>query len=1181
MKVEHAVKSRGPASIPISSLPDLNTSAPCSAIFQPFMDLQQVQLRAQIFVYGSLIQGTAPDEAFMVSAFDGGRNVWEPSWRACVERLHGQKMQGNNTETPLHLRSDAKAPDQTTRQGSSQSEVLFSPAGRASNKAILSPLNPIIPISSPLWNISTPSYGGPPPSSMSRCAMFDYQAVSPLHPYHTPPVGNFVAHTTSSSSQARFQVPWVASSQSSPFDVGAKYSTFSNTEPVKLTPVKQPPLAISSGTKHVSLVPSFHSGATTMTAGTSSPVDLKKVTILTGQTPIDTKSRKRKNTTGVGNIPVNASLVDTASAATGTNHSPKKVSAVDDLSRLALNAQNQDSMSTPVPSCHYSTSIAVTTPGLVPKDTFNQFFPAVSPSISSDHLKRDDVIVDKRPLDLETFGKVKEAKLHAEEAAAQAATAVGHCQDVWSQLNQQKNSGLTSDAEAKLASSAVVIAAAASVAKAAAEAAKIASSAAVQAKQMADEAVTMHGPVHTTEHNTTIVSNLVNNMGGASPVSIMQGGNLAISSAREAARKRIEAASAATKHAENLDAIVKAAELAAEAVSHIGIIVGMGDPFSLTQLVEAGPDDYWKASHVTSVHGSKTNDMNGNKSTYGNVGELPNVFRNLHEGPRKDVCATDHGVPPTQIEVSRNVVDEHVAAEQNLITSAKQGEKNLKPRRDKRASDSAKAVSFVSEPDIGSTSMSIFANSNGNTSIKEGSVVEVLRDGGDSKKTWFLANVQSLKDGEALVCYRELQSDEGSEQLKEWVSLEPQGGKAPIIRIPHPMNAVQFDGTRKRRRAAAKDYAWSVGDKVDAWVQDCWREGIIVEKNKKEATTLTVNFPAQGETSNVKVWHLRPTVIWSDGQWIEWHRSEQDGTSQGDTPVEKRPKLGSVSIETEGKGIMAKNINFVEERGTEESTLPLSANEKVFSIGSMRDEKKPIMARTMRSGLQKEGSRVVFGVPTPGKKRKFMDVSKHYVSDRNTRTNNVPNDSVKKAKYLMPQGSGSRGLKSNSKVDSKEKQAAELKPKALKSGKPPIIPTRKLPQKDDSTSSQSGEQNLSEFGSSSNVEETSKSTVVFSSRPLPPESRKASIRNKTRPDRLNKGKLVSGGGKSAKIESNQTLISEVTEPRRSIRRIQPTSRLLEGLQSSLMVSKIPSSSNDKSHRSLLSKGSSRGNNSRG
>lgn len=56
MPFESSVKPRGAVSIPTSSLPDLNTSAPSSVFFQqPFTDLQQVQLRAQIFVYGSLM----------------------------------------------------------------------------------------------------------------------------------------------------------------------------------------------------------------------------------------------------------------------------------------------------------------------------------------------------------------------------------------------------------------------------------------------------------------------------------------------------------------------------------------------------------------------------------------------------------------------------------------------------------------------------------------------------------------------------------------------------------------------------------------------------------------------------------------------------------------------------------------------------------------------------------------------------------------------------------------------------------------------------------------------------------------------------------------------------------------------------------------------------------------------
>ncbi|KAL0329529.1 UNVERIFIED_CONTAM: protein AGENET DOMAIN (AGD)-CONTAINING P1 [Sesamum radiatum] len=580
----------------------------------------------------------------------------------------------------------------------------------------------------------------------------------------------------------------------------------------------------------------------------------------------------------------------------------------------------------------------------------------------------------------------------------------------------------------------------------------------------------------------------------------------------------------------------------------------MGDPFSLAELAEAGPSNYWKVLQVATVPGSQSDHMNKNKSIYSNAAEVPNAL-NQHKGPDKGMHLTGHVVSPIQREVSRNMLADNVTVEGNLIDSVKHGESTSTFHKDKKVPDSAKSAGVVSDPDMESRSNSFTI-----TSIKEGSLVEVLKDRGDLNKAWFCANVLSLKDREALVCYRELQSDEGSEKLKEWISVEPEDGNAPKIRIPHPMTAGQFEGTRKRRRAAVKDYSWSVGDKVDAYLDDSWWEGIITEKNDKDPTTLSVHFPAKGETSLVKGWHLRPTLIWSDGQWVEWCRPGEDGTSQGDTPVEKRAKLGSTNIEIKGKGKMGKTIDFVETRRNEETRLPLAANEKVFNIGSTKEEKKPNTVKTMRPD-RKEGSRVVFGVPKPGKKRKFMEVSKHYVSDRNPKIN-APNDSAKLAKFL-PQGSGARGFKSNTKVDLKEKQVPDSKPRSLKSGKLPSIPSRTLARKDDLASSrpnardasvsdhvakgsisndenESGEQNLAEYGSVSNVEEISGGSIVFSSQALPPENRKKAATRNAKSELPNQGKLAPASGKLAKNEANDKLNSEVAEPRRSNRRIQPT-----------------------------------------
>lgn len=255
---------------------------------------------------------------------------------------------------------------------------------------------------------------------------------------------------------------------------------------------------------------------------------------------------------------------------------------------------------------------------------------------------------------------------------------------------------------------------------------------------------------------------------------------------------------------------------------------------------------------------------------------------------------------------------------------------------------------------------------------------------------------------------------------------------------------------------------------------------------------------------------------------------------QGDTPVEKRPKL---STEVKGKAKMAKNMDFAQVERNEEPKLPLSANEKVFNIGSTREENKPNTGRTIRHGLEKEGPRgVIIGVPKPGKKRKFMEVSKHYVSDRTAKTN-VPSDSMKLAKW---------GVRNTSNLDFKEKQLADSsKPRTtLKSGKPPSIPSRTFLRKDNSTSSRPTEHSAkgsisNDENESSDVGEGSEGTMVFSSQVLP---RRKAARN-TRPERLNQGKLAPVRGKLAKDEAAENFTSQVAEPRRSNRRIQPTSRV--------------------------------------
>ncbi|CAJ2645808.1 unnamed protein product [Trifolium pratense] len=1112
-----------------SSLPDLNTSVSPPLLFnQPFTDLQQVQLRAQILVYGALIQGITPDEAHMISAYggtDGGRNLWETVWRVCMERQRSQKSHPITPETPLQSRSVARTSDSTVKQSALQGKGISSPLGRASSKATPTIANPLIPLSSPLWSLPTLSCDSLQSSALARGSVVDYsQALTPLHPYQSPPPRSFLGHNTSWISQAPLRGPWIGSPAP---DNSTHLSASSASDTIMSGSVKGSSLPPSSSIKNVTPGPPASSAGFQSTfVGTASQLDATNVTVSPAQHSSDPKPKKRK-----------------------------KVVPSEDL------GQKQPLQPlTPAVGSHASTSVAVATPvGNVPISSAEKSFVSVS---LADQPKNDQS-VEKRILSDESLMKVKEARIHAEEASAHSAAAVNHSLELWNQLDKHKNSGFMSDIEAKLASAAVAVAAAAAVAKAAAAAANVASNAAFQAKLMADEALISSGYENSSQSNKIFLSEGTSNPGQATPASILKGANgpnspgSFIVAAKEAIRRRVEAASAATKRAENMDAILKAAELAAEAVSQAGKIVTMGDPLPLIQLIEAGPEGLWKASRESSRE----------------VGLLKDMTRDL---VNIDIV---RDIPETSHVQNRDVSSSGISA------SIMINEKNSRGQKAHNVSDIVMPVDMVpgtgSEPEI----QAPFSVSNGSENLdenkfKEGSLVEVFKDEEGYKAAWFVANILSLKDGKAYVCYNSLLTFEGP--LKEWVSLECEGDKPPRIRTARP--SLQHEGTRKRRRAAMGDYAWSVGDRVDAWIQESWREGVITEKNKKDETTLTVHIHASGETTVLRAWHLRPSLIWKDGQWLEFSKvgANDDSTHKGDTPQEKRPKLGSNAVEVKGKDKMSKNIDAAESANPDEmNLLNLTENEKVFNIGkSSTNESKQDAQRMVRSGLQKEGSRVIFGVPKPGKKRKFMDVSKHYVAHESSKANDK-NGSGKISNFSMPQGSELRGWRNSSKNDTKEKLGADPKPKT-KFGKPPqgvlgrVNPPRNTSVSNTETAKGSSNHFKNASQSESQAEVATNTTtdgvtqvpMVFSSLATSTDTRPT---KRTFASRASKGKLApasklrkGGGGKALNDKpTKSTSESDVLEPRRSNRRIQPTSRLLEGLQSSLIVSKIPSSSHNR------------------
>ncbi|MBA0852439.1 hypothetical protein Goshw_005364 [Gossypium schwendimanii] len=790
-------KPFGVLSTSVSSLPDLNASASSSAVFhQPFTDLQQVQLRAQIFVYGALIQGTAPDEAYMISAFgglDGGRTMWENAWRACIDRVHSQKSHLVSPETPMQTPLGAKTSDQSVKRNALQNKVTSSPVSRSTSKGTPTTiLNSMVPLSSPLWSISAPSCDALQSTGIPRSAVMDYQqALSPLRP---PPIRNFVGHNAPWMSQSPFRVPWVP--QTSSFD--ARFPVLPITEAVNLTPAREASVPHSSAMKQASTVPMVQSGSPANVFAGTPLLDTKKARATRGQHSADPKPRKRKKST-----------------------------VSEDPGQIKPHSQSE-SVSATVVTSNVSTPAAITTLAtVVSKSSTDKFVT----SVPVDHLEKGEQDSDQRvALSEETFGKLQEAQKQAEDASTLAAAAVHHSQEIWNQLGKHKNSGLEPDFETELTSAAVAIAAAASVAKAAAAAAKVASNAALQAKLMADEALVSSGYKNHVPTNA-IASDNVKKLGKATPASILRGENATTSSnsiiiaAREAARRRVEAASAASKRAENMDAIVKAAELAAEAVSQAGKIVAMGEPFPLTELVEAGPEAYWKVPQASPEPNGSIREhidsgrVEGPTSSAGHPKEV--------QVEKREKQSVEYGMSPTLREIARESLEDHSRLAGGILGPTAASGKDKKGPKGHKAAEIAKTKGVTSESEIGFGLPSVITQSehgkagetSKNNNLREGSHVEVLRDGDGLKVAWFPADILDLKDGKAYVCYNELRSEDG-DKLKEWVELEGEGERAPRIRTARPVTAMPFEGTRKRRRAAMGDYNWAPGDRVDSWMQD-------------------------------------------------------------------------------------------------------------------------------------------------------------------------------------------------------------------------------------------------------------------------------------------------------------------------------------------------------------------------
>ncbi|CAL9093002.1 unnamed protein product [Musa textilis] len=693
-----------------------------------------------------------------------------------------------------------------------------------------------------------------------------------------------------------------------------------------------------------------------------------------------------------------------------------------------------------------------------------------------------------------------------------------------------------------------------------------------------------------TTQNSEISLDIRKNLLTSTPVLIpksqdkIHGSCSIISTAREATRKRAEATSAAIKRAENLDAILKCAEMAAEAVSQAGTVITMGDPLpsSICDLVEAGPEGHWKLCCATIKKRIETNDVQvGENLPLDVAGDLEIIT----------VQSTDH-----HGRQKISVMEEMTPNNKKMIL-----ENNYEGCNLENGSQTIPTVRAASEPMQGSNiqkgSLVEFFNVelildllSGLTPMCPGSFMVVADEDG-LRGAWFSAQVLDVKDGKAYVCYKDLLSDEGNEKLKEWIPLESKSDQPPRIRVAHPVIVTKSEGTRKRQREVAGNCTWAVGDRVDALLRDGWWEGIVTGKSRDDESKLTVYFPAGGDSSIVRSWNLRPSLIWKDGQWIEWSQAKE----RGDTPYGKRAKLGQFNSKKksetgeEGMTTLSSNIHTDDSRKLEElRPLNLSAKDLTFSVGSnVHEDNNNDVFKVRRAGLQKDGSKVVFGVPKPGKKRKFMEVSKHYNTDKIEKTIGV-SDSIKFAKYLMPQASHS--WRNTSKVDVKGRGITNLNTRGPKSLRSQNVQSRSTVDKSVASvaivnggvsslgTSFSNEEikNSVETGSFSHAFKKVELTVIepplrFLPGVLSLEKKSSAEAEMGEKEKENDLPFVDKSSRSD-IKGSEIPgkgFADVVEPRRSNRRIQPTSRLLEGLQSSLIVSKSPHDRGGKSlHRGV-------------
>ncbi|MCO5567891.1 hypothetical protein L7F22_021587 [Adiantum nelumboides] len=1017
-----------------SELNGLETPVPMVSPFQPFSEPQQVQLRAQILVYGSLIQGAAPEEALMVAAFSnvtGGqvvkdteaseRAVWEKQWQAAVDRIHAKKShdilkdssRANLAVVPNSLTTTVKAAEGVLKPNDSSGFANSTIDGRgatglptrASEASGTKTQASRAKSTDPAHDLSVSKGSQPivapvPPGSVTSTASHsvssslnesniqpvkarsDSQQLSPAY-LPTPPLGPFLTGVPQWFPAAPFTGSWIPQTQA---------AVYSN-PPALLThaqPVVSPDIitsetrrSIPSSSETVMPISSFGTTFFTPVVGGLSVTPTPIADPSQNKQPVsEPRPRKRKKTHCESYGPstdVNSSYFTGPTPGVGA-----LVTTSTQLGQACLGISSTGYLSPPAPEAlalvvantqlsktSQESSLVAVHANKVSAPSFTNM-PTVGLPSTGNFLENSVSLQH-------STNNLAQAQASAEEAASTAASALKESESLWSQLKTQKGAGLIPEIESKLVSSAIAMATAASVAKAAAAAAKAAYQAAIEAKRMSESLLEVGK-----QASEYAVSSLPEKKAeiASHAWGMPKSCNSILAAAKIASKQRLDSVCAARVKAENFESIVRAAELATTAITQVGSVMAMGEsvPFTLDMLLEAGPEGLHRLEDKIKTKPKSTAlrspRRTGTPKSIERVKRIP-----LKTSSGKDVASQKDG----QLDnwTSDSIMAVRPENDEGINTELEVG--LMKDFSKQKATDHlalsmpASRQGLLTTRTEGGVELEALAADN---KIVKGSLVEVMSDEKGLCGVWFSARVQSVDDEKVFVLYDDLLADDGYSPLEEWIQLKGSSGKAPRVRTSHPNANVGFEGTRKRRREAMRSHKWSVGDRVDAWIRDGWWEGEIKEIIEDGESKAKVFFPGDGDTSIVKTSKLRPSLVWNSGHWVLWSDTKQGKKDssraktdlhEGDTPLAKRQKSDKIqasdAIRQKRPPGNAGDASVAQKDGSlfDSSTANLRTDFKGFTVEGVAKPKQ-------------QGSKVIFGVPRPTKKRKLIEVSKHFGS---------------------------------------------------------------------------------------------------------------------------------------------------------------------------------------------------------